>query len=65
MNFFILWVAYGEYEWVENYPDHPQDYAWCHEYYGTSAYIILPMEKYPQEFKETPEDKLLNSIFNK
>lgn len=71
MNFFILWTALGEYEWVENYPDcgggdcycAAHEYAWGHKYYGKSNYIILPMLKYPEEFSETPEDTLLDSIF--
>lgn len=65
MNFFILWTALGHYEWVENWPDSPHEYAWSHKYYGKSNYIIIPAKEYPLEFEQTPEDKLLVSIFTK
>ena len=65
MSFFILWTAFGHYEWVEDYTDSPHEYAWGHDYYGQSNYVIIPLDEYPQEFEQTPEDKLLDSIFGK
>jgi len=67
MNFFILWTAFGQYEWVENWPEEEgsQGYAWGHENYGKSNYIIIHAFQYPKEYSQTPEDKLLDSIFGK
>lgn len=64
-NFLILWTAFGQYEFVKDFPADPHEYAWGHDKYKISPYIIIPIEKLPKKFKQTPEDDLLDKSFGK
>lgn len=63
-SFVILWAAFGQYEYIRNYPDCPHDYAWASDKYKISPYIIIPVEGELKKFRITPEDQILEKVFN-
>lgn len=62
-SFLVLWTSFGQYEFVQDYPADPHEYAWGHDKYKISPYIIIPIDKLPKKFKQTPEDDLLDKTF--
>jgi len=58
----ILWNDLNVWEYVDDISN-PHETAWGSENYQKSTYSILNIPKNLEVFKQTPEDRLLDSIF--
>ena len=60
----IIWNDSQQWECVDD-PSNPHETAWESKHYHKSTYSFLEIPNSLEVFRQTPEDDLMDSIFNK